>query len=231
MGYHALLQGIFLSQGLNLYLLRLLHWQVGSSPLVPPRKPSSLHVSGKFSFFNFICVFFQRFSFSLLQAHWAALMCLCQWWSSCYQGHLLVLSFGEVSGHNPRGDPGWGPRGGGRRALWLEEAEVGTKFLQKWTGDRWGWLRVVGIYVLLPGGVGGEGWQHVKEKEDPSYLCSKQQQRPSNPSVRRALSYLDTRAYEDFDSGTCLLTSVEWWLSSPWGFRIPVVFRAFVELI
>ena len=31
---HSLLQGIFLTQGSNLYLLRLLHWQVGSSPLV-----------------------------------------------------------------------------------------------------------------------------------------------------------------------------------------------------
>ena len=29
----ALLQGIFLTQGLNLHLLSLLHWQVGSSPL------------------------------------------------------------------------------------------------------------------------------------------------------------------------------------------------------
>ena len=30
MGGHALLQGIFLIQGLNLYLLGLLHWQVAS---------------------------------------------------------------------------------------------------------------------------------------------------------------------------------------------------------
>ena len=28
-GCHALLQGIFLTQGSNLYLLGLLHWQVG----------------------------------------------------------------------------------------------------------------------------------------------------------------------------------------------------------
>ena len=33
---HALLQGIFLTQGLNPQLLRLLHWQAGSLPLVPP---------------------------------------------------------------------------------------------------------------------------------------------------------------------------------------------------
>ena len=35
-GYHLLLQRIFPTQGLNLHLLRLLHWQAGSLPLVPP---------------------------------------------------------------------------------------------------------------------------------------------------------------------------------------------------
>ena len=39
MGCHALLQGIFPIQGSNLHLLPLLHWQVGSLPLVPPGKP------------------------------------------------------------------------------------------------------------------------------------------------------------------------------------------------
>ena len=39
MGCHAYLQGIFLIQGSNLCLLSLLHWQVGSLPLVPPGKP------------------------------------------------------------------------------------------------------------------------------------------------------------------------------------------------
>ena len=34
----ALLQGIFLTQGSNRSLLQLLHWQVDSLPLVPPRK-------------------------------------------------------------------------------------------------------------------------------------------------------------------------------------------------
>ena len=38
-GCHAFLQGIFPTQGSNLYLLCLLHWQVGSLPLVPPGKP------------------------------------------------------------------------------------------------------------------------------------------------------------------------------------------------
>ena len=38
-GCHALLQEIFLTQGLNLHLLCLPHWRAGSLPLVPPRKP------------------------------------------------------------------------------------------------------------------------------------------------------------------------------------------------
>ena len=38
-GCHALLQGIFPTQGLNLCLLCLLHWQAGSLPLAPPGKP------------------------------------------------------------------------------------------------------------------------------------------------------------------------------------------------
>ena len=36
---HFLLQGIFPTQGSNLRLLRLLHWQAGSLPLAPPGKP------------------------------------------------------------------------------------------------------------------------------------------------------------------------------------------------
>ena len=38
-GFPALLQGIFPIQGLNLCLLCLLHWQLGSLPLVPLEKP------------------------------------------------------------------------------------------------------------------------------------------------------------------------------------------------
>ena len=37
-GCHALLQGIFPTQGLNLHLLCLLHWQAGPLPLAPPGK-------------------------------------------------------------------------------------------------------------------------------------------------------------------------------------------------
>ena len=40
---HDLLQGILLGQGLNLSLLCLLHWQVGSLPLVPSGKPSIVY--------------------------------------------------------------------------------------------------------------------------------------------------------------------------------------------
>src|SRR5574337_32067 len=39
-GCHFLLQGIFLTQGSNLHLLHLLHWQVDSSPLAPLGKTS-----------------------------------------------------------------------------------------------------------------------------------------------------------------------------------------------
>ena len=38
-GCHALLQGIFLTQGSDPCLLCLLHWQVGSLSLAPPGKP------------------------------------------------------------------------------------------------------------------------------------------------------------------------------------------------
>ena len=54
-GCHALLQGIFLSQG----LLRLLHWQAGSSPLAPPEETSpskalfKIHLNQAKSFRNF----------------------------------------------------------------------------------------------------------------------------------------------------------------------------------
>ena len=40
-GCRALLQEIFLTQGLNQRLLCLLHWQAGSLPLAPPGKPQS----------------------------------------------------------------------------------------------------------------------------------------------------------------------------------------------
>ena len=39
-GCHALLQGIFPTQGSNPCLLHLLHWQAGALPLTPPGQPS-----------------------------------------------------------------------------------------------------------------------------------------------------------------------------------------------
>ena len=41
MCHYALLQGIFPTQGSNPGLLCLLHWQAGSLPLAPPRKPKT----------------------------------------------------------------------------------------------------------------------------------------------------------------------------------------------
>ena len=46
-GYHFLLQGIFLTQGLNPSLLYLLHWQVDSFPLSHLGSPK-LSISFKF---------------------------------------------------------------------------------------------------------------------------------------------------------------------------------------
>ena len=40
-GCHALLQGIFPTQGSNPNLLSFLHWQVSSVPLAPPGKPTA----------------------------------------------------------------------------------------------------------------------------------------------------------------------------------------------
>ena len=43
-GCHALLQGIFPTQGLNLHLLCLLQWRAGSLPLAPPEKALSYSI-------------------------------------------------------------------------------------------------------------------------------------------------------------------------------------------
>ena len=45
-GCHALLQGIFLTEGSNPYLLCLLHWQADSLPIAPPGKPPKPEWSG-----------------------------------------------------------------------------------------------------------------------------------------------------------------------------------------
>ena len=50
MGCHALLQGIFRTQGLNLHLLRLLHWQEGSLPQETPGKPLDKNICSQGSY-------------------------------------------------------------------------------------------------------------------------------------------------------------------------------------
>ena len=48
MGCRSLLQGIFLTQGLNSHLVHLLHWQADSLPLVPPGEHIIHHISGMY---------------------------------------------------------------------------------------------------------------------------------------------------------------------------------------
>ena len=50
-GCHASLKKICPTQGLNPWLLCLLHWQAGSLPLVPPGKPEKLHTHTHTSLF------------------------------------------------------------------------------------------------------------------------------------------------------------------------------------
>ena len=52
-GCHALLQGIFPTQGSNPCLLHLLHWQVGSLPLESPGKPGYHFISVLRSLYTF----------------------------------------------------------------------------------------------------------------------------------------------------------------------------------
>ena len=61
MSCHALLQGIFTTQGPNPCLLCLLHWQAGSLPLVSPRKPN-LCISYSNMYFPSILKGLARFS-------------------------------------------------------------------------------------------------------------------------------------------------------------------------
>ena len=65
MGCHALLQGIFLTQGCNPHLFCLLHWQVGFLPLAPAGKPFpqhnthlSLHIFPQHPLYSLYCYSF-----------------------------------------------------------------------------------------------------------------------------------------------------------------------------
>ena len=64
-GCHALLQEIFPIQGLNLHLLCLLHWQVGSLPLETPGKLKNMILT--------ICLFYIHFC----SVHLYSQMCFC----------------------------------------------------------------------------------------------------------------------------------------------------------
>ena len=57
-GLHVLLQGIFLTQGLNPHLLCLLHWPAGSLPLVPLGKPEGVWKGGDIFLNRFCCSLF-----------------------------------------------------------------------------------------------------------------------------------------------------------------------------
>ena len=52
-GCHVLLQGIFPTQGSNLCLLLLVHYQAGSLPLAPPGKPFRVLIEYKCLTFQF----------------------------------------------------------------------------------------------------------------------------------------------------------------------------------
>ena len=69
---HSLLQGIFPTQGSNLHLVCLLHWQADSLPLVPPGKPQKKHTAQQlqknciYIFFPFISPKYLKFTICLM---------------------------------------------------------------------------------------------------------------------------------------------------------------------
>ena len=55
-GCHFLLQGIFPTQGLNLHLFHLLHWQAGSLPLHHLRNPKYIEYTYMYLYaFMYMC--------------------------------------------------------------------------------------------------------------------------------------------------------------------------------
>ena len=69
-GLHALLQGIFLTQGLNWCLLCLLHWQTGSLLLGPPGRPH-IYVCVCVCVCVCMCIlFYTLFHYRLLTRFW-----------------------------------------------------------------------------------------------------------------------------------------------------------------
>ena len=81
-GCHALRQGIFLTQGSNLHLLCLLHWQGGSLPLAPPGKPLALLAQG------FYCPSFLKLN---LVDFWLNGLQFVEWIQSVGYTHSLLI--------------------------------------------------------------------------------------------------------------------------------------------
>ena len=124
-GCHALLWGIFQTHGLNLHLLHLLHWQVGSLPLAPPGKPMCVCVyvwgmcvcvCGRVCVWS-VCVWggcvcidnSKKFARCSLRLIWIAQWneCLDHWrlWKIYpkWETHFLTVSF-WLWGHQPSGN-------------------------------------------------------------------------------------------------------------------------------
>ena len=76
--FHFPFQGIFLTQGSNVHLLCLLHWQVGSLPLAPTGKPV------------YICVCVCVYTLKLLMKVKYVTLVNCLYWKS---GRILISVF------------------------------------------------------------------------------------------------------------------------------------------
>ena len=102
-GCHALLQGIFPTQGSNPCLLCLLHWQVGSLPLAPPGK--WLHQTKKkageinFNLYFFHLEYIKKYSFLFVintkkLLHYF-IICTKSWKLGVYYFTLITSQFGH----------------------------------------------------------------------------------------------------------------------------------------
>ena len=89
MGCHALPQGVLPTQGSNLCLLCLLHWQVGSLPIVPPGKPAYEHrgtlflfkISRYYNIFRYIALEYKNASYlNLIEMKWHSFYFKPSWW-------------------------------------------------------------------------------------------------------------------------------------------------------